>query len=178
MLFRSLGAERFPFLSPARRFSEPSVKSAVRRAVSGGFQGFLVLADGSFWFIKAAIFVFFRPWAEFLHLALTRDSEGGLLKLALAILAWNVRGLGNKETVRALRNSIQKFQPDIVFLSETKQQKRYLEKIRMKMKMEHSFYIEPNGIVGGLALWWSNDVQIKILKSGKHLIDAEISLVG
>ncbi|KAK8507257.1 hypothetical protein V6N12_008599 [Hibiscus sabdariffa] len=96
----------------------------------------------------------------------------------MAILAWNVRGLGNKETVRGLKNAIQKFQPEMAFLSETKQQKRYLEKIRMKMKMEQYFYIEPNGIAGGLALWWFKNAKINILKYGKNFIDAEISVDG
>ncbi|KAK9032251.1 hypothetical protein V6N11_056525 [Hibiscus sabdariffa] len=31
---------------------------------------------------------------------------------------------------------------------------RYLEKIKMKMKLEHSFYVEPIGLAGGLSLWW------------------------
>ncbi|KAK8996479.1 hypothetical protein V6N11_081751 [Hibiscus sabdariffa] len=93
----------------------------------------------------------------------------------MAILAWNVRGLGNRETVRALMNSIRKSQSDIVFLSETKQKRRYLEKIKMKMKLEHSFYVEPIGLAGGLALWWSKDFQIKILGHGKYFIDAEVS---
>ncbi|KAK8982944.1 hypothetical protein V6N11_054929 [Hibiscus sabdariffa] len=96
----------------------------------------------------------------------------------MAILAWNVRGLGNKETIRALKNSIDKFKPDIVFLSETKQKKRYLEKIKMKMKLVHSYYVEPSGLVGGLSLWWSKDTQITILKDGKHFIDAKISVNG
>ncbi|KAK9042566.1 hypothetical protein V6N11_017635 [Hibiscus sabdariffa] len=96
----------------------------------------------------------------------------------MAILAWNVRGLGNKDTNRALRKSIQKFQPDIILLSETKQKKGFLEKVKTKMKMAYSFYVEPCGIVGGLALWWSNDTQITILRSGKHFIDAKISIKG
>ncbi|KAK9045242.1 hypothetical protein V6N11_059129 [Hibiscus sabdariffa] len=96
----------------------------------------------------------------------------------MAILAWNVRGLGNKETVRVLKNSIQKFQHDIVFLSGLKQPKKYLEKIKMKMKMEHSFYIDPIGTAGGLALWWSKDTQIKVLKHGRYFIDAKISVNG
>ncbi|KAK9002060.1 hypothetical protein V6N11_024749 [Hibiscus sabdariffa] len=96
----------------------------------------------------------------------------------MVVLAWNVRGLGNRESVRALRNSIRKSQSDIVFLSEPKQKMRYLEKIKMKMKLEHSFYVEPIGLAGGLALWCSKDIQIKILGYGKHFIDAEISVKG
>ncbi|KAL4379969.1 hypothetical protein GQ457_02G015520 [Hibiscus cannabinus] len=96
----------------------------------------------------------------------------------MAVLAWNVRGLGNKESVRGLMNAIRKSEPDIVFISETKQKIRYLEKIKMKMKLVHSFYVEPIGRAGGLALWWSKEVQVKILGHGKFFIDAEISGKG
>ncbi|KAK8510022.1 hypothetical protein V6N11_029025 [Hibiscus sabdariffa] len=67
---------------------------------------------------------------------------------------------------------------DIMFLSETKQQKRFLEKIKMKMKLENSFYVESIGLAGGLSLWWTKDTQIKILKYGKNFIDTEISSKG
>ncbi|KAL4334878.1 hypothetical protein GQ457_07G013060 [Hibiscus cannabinus] len=93
----------------------------------------------------------------------------------MTILAWNVRGLGNSDTIRALRNSVPKFQPNIVFLSETK---RYLEKIRMKMKFSHCYYEEPHGLAGGLSLWWSNDTLVTILRSGRHFIDARVSVNG
>ncbi|KAL4313206.1 hypothetical protein GQ457_01G023540 [Hibiscus cannabinus] len=92
----------------------------------------------------------------------------------MVILAWNVRGLGNRETTQALRNSIQKFQPYIVFLSETKQQRKYLEKTKVKMKLTYSYYVESDGLAGGLSLWWSKETQITILRSGKHFIDAKI----
>ncbi|KAK8515965.1 hypothetical protein V6N12_066803 [Hibiscus sabdariffa] len=96
----------------------------------------------------------------------------------MVILAWNIRGLGNIETTQALRNSIQKFQPDIVFLSETKQQRKYLEKTKVKMKLTYSYYVESDGLVGGLSLWWSKETQITILRSGKHFIDAKIFING
>ncbi|KAK8980445.1 hypothetical protein V6N11_029006 [Hibiscus sabdariffa] len=82
----------------------------------------------------------------------------------MAMLAWNVRGLGNKETVRALKNTIFKNKAEIIFLSETKQKKRYMEKIHTKMKIENAFYVEPDGIAGGLALWWSNNVKLSVLR--------------
>ncbi|KAK8554232.1 hypothetical protein V6N12_031201 [Hibiscus sabdariffa] len=53
-----------------------------------------------------------------------------------------------------------------------------MEKIKMKMKLEQSFYAESIGLAGGLSLWWSNDVQIKILGHGRHFIDTEISAKG
>ncbi|KAL4367070.1 hypothetical protein GQ457_05G028990 [Hibiscus cannabinus] len=63
----------------------------------------------------------------------------------MPMLAWNARGLGNKDTVRALKNLCFKYKNDIVFLSETKQKKSYLEKIRMRVKMDNA-YVEPIGI--------------------------------
>ncbi|KAK9047151.1 hypothetical protein V6N11_053006 [Hibiscus sabdariffa] len=96
----------------------------------------------------------------------------------MALLPWNIRGLGNKDTVQALKNVCFKYKSQIVFLSETKQKKRYPEKIRMKMKMENTFYVEPDGIVGGLALWWSSDVKLSVLQYDKNFIDILISVNG
>ncbi|KAK8565408.1 hypothetical protein V6N12_058971 [Hibiscus sabdariffa] len=48
----------------------------------------------------------------------------------------------------------------------------------MKMKLEHSFYVEPTGLAKGLLLWWTKDTQIKILQYGKHFIDTLISSKG
>ncbi|KAK8499712.1 hypothetical protein V6N12_041616 [Hibiscus sabdariffa] len=96
----------------------------------------------------------------------------------MALLAWNVRGLGNKDTVRALKNICFKYKNDIVFLSETKQKKRYLEKIRMKMKMDNAFYVEPEGIAGGLALWWNQGTNLSVLHFDKNFIDTTISING
>ncbi|KAL4347364.1 hypothetical protein GQ457_17G006780 [Hibiscus cannabinus] len=41
----------------------------------------------------------------------------------MALVAWNVRGLGKKDIVRALKNVCFKYKNDIVFLSETKQKR-------------------------------------------------------
>ncbi|KAK8580403.1 hypothetical protein V6N12_070680 [Hibiscus sabdariffa] len=94
----------------------------------------------------------------------------------MSILSWNIRGLWKKESAKALRNAGVKFKPSIIFLSETKKKKRYLENIKMKMKMDNSFYVEPIGLAGGLALWWSNEVNMRVLNSGKNFIDTKISL--
>ncbi|KAK9036183.1 hypothetical protein V6N11_078192 [Hibiscus sabdariffa] len=97
---------------------------------------------------------------------------------SMAMVAWNVRGLGNKDTVRALKNVVFKHRAEIIFLSETKQKKRYIEKIRMKMKVDNAFYVEPEGIAGGLALWWSNEVKLSVLHYDRNFIDAKISING
>ncbi|KAK8507800.1 hypothetical protein V6N11_045982 [Hibiscus sabdariffa] len=75
----------------------------------------------------------------------------------MALMAWNVRGLGNKQTVGALKNASFKFHPSIIFLSETKRKRGYLEKIKRKLKYDNSFYVDLIGRAGGLALWWTSN---------------------
>ncbi|KAK9006996.1 hypothetical protein V6N11_019324 [Hibiscus sabdariffa] len=48
----------------------------------------------------------------------------------------------------------------------------------MKMKFENAFYVEPDGIAGGLALWWSNNVKLSILHYDKNFIDTKTSING
>ncbi|KAK8599817.1 hypothetical protein V6N12_049689 [Hibiscus sabdariffa] len=48
----------------------------------------------------------------------------------------------------------------------------------MKMKKENTFYVEPEGIAGGLALWWSQEVKLKVLHYDKNFIDTGISING
>ncbi|KAK8973453.1 hypothetical protein V6N11_064696 [Hibiscus sabdariffa] len=109
----------------------------------------------------------------------TLDVSASLSRwLHMALVAWNVQGLGNNDTVRALKNLNLKYQPAIIFLSETKQRKRYLERVRRKIKMSNSFYVEPEGAAGGLALWWCDDARIIILHSNKNIIDTKISIKG
>ncbi|KAK8571537.1 hypothetical protein V6N12_027622 [Hibiscus sabdariffa] len=96
----------------------------------------------------------------------------------MALLAWNVRGMGNRDIVRALKNMCFKHKNDIVFLSETKQKKRYLEKIRMRMKMDNAFYVDPIGMASGLALWWNSEAKVTVLHHDKNFIDTLISING
>ncbi|KAK8526270.1 hypothetical protein V6N12_020748 [Hibiscus sabdariffa] len=96
----------------------------------------------------------------------------------MALLAWNVRGLGNRDTVPALKNLCFKHKTGIIFLSEMKQKKRYLEKVRMKMKMDNEFYVEPTGLAGGLALWWNSEIKLSVLQYDKNFIDTIISING
>lgn len=47
-----------------------------------------------------------------------------LCVINMRILAWNVQGLGSKHTRQHLRECIHQYNPDIIFLSETKQQNK------------------------------------------------------
>ncbi|KAK8584309.1 hypothetical protein V6N12_068554 [Hibiscus sabdariffa] len=93
----------------------------------------------------------------------------------MAIVSWNVRSLEKSETIRTLKFLIDKHRLSI-FLSETKQQGKYLERKRVWFKFANSHYVHPCGIGGGLALWWNEETDLTILSSHKHLIDTKISI--
>ncbi|KAL4332119.1 hypothetical protein GQ457_07G022500 [Hibiscus cannabinus] len=94
----------------------------------------------------------------------------------MAIVSWNVRGLGQSDTIKTLKFLIDKHRPCVIFLSETKQKKKFLERKRIRFKFSSSFYVEPYGLGGGLALWWNEDADISVLSSCKNLIDTHIAI--
>ncbi|GMI86499.1 hypothetical protein HRI_002319200 [Hibiscus trionum] len=96
----------------------------------------------------------------------------------MSILSWNIRGLSKSEKVRALKDSLFKFKLGIVFLSETKKKSSYLEKLRTKSIFSGSYYVDPRGLTSGLALWWTEDINMTILKESQNFIDTQISLKG
>ncbi|KAK8557911.1 hypothetical protein V6N12_010134 [Hibiscus sabdariffa] len=101
-----------------------------------------------------------------------------LTSLSMALLSWNVCGLGNEETVRALKNAAFKSNPSIIFLSETKQKKKNIyEEDKNKNEIQQCL-LEPEGIAGGLALWWMDDTRVTILNSCRNFIDVNISMYG
>ncbi|KAK8546726.1 hypothetical protein V6N12_027496 [Hibiscus sabdariffa] len=48
--------------------------------------------------------------------------------------------------------------------------------MRRKLLFTNCFYIEPNGIAGGLALWWKDEANVSILSTSKNVIDSKITL--
>ncbi|CAB4264214.1 unnamed protein product [Prunus armeniaca] len=46
--------------------------------------------------------------------------------------------------------------------------------IRQKLGYRNSFNFDPDGIAGGLSLWWNDDLDIQILSSSKNVIDTAI----
>ena len=63
-------------------------------------------------------------------------------------LGWNCRGLGNFRTVRVLGDLVQRWDPKIVFLLETKIKKKAMEKINFI----NGLIVPRKGKGGGLAM--------------------------
>ncbi|KAK8973869.1 hypothetical protein V6N11_013026 [Hibiscus sabdariffa] len=48
----------------------------------------------------------------------------------------------------------------------------------MKMKFSNAFYVDPKGIVRGLAFWWTGETKIEVLLSQKNIIGTKLSIHG
>ncbi|CAN0847756.1 hypothetical protein LINGRAHAP2_LOCUS5149 [Linum grandiflorum] len=80
------------------------------------------------------------------------------------IISWNCRGRGQSSIIHQLQELLYKHCPSIVLLIETKQHRNAMEKVRRKMKFSNAAYVDLIQLSGGLALWWTHDTNIVILK--------------
>ena len=87
-------------------------------------------------------------------------------------LGWNCRGLGNLRTVRVLGELVQRWNPNIIFLFETKINKRAMEKIMEKINFVNGLIVPRKGRGGGLALLWKREVDLEIMGYSRNHIDA------
>ena len=67
-------------------------------------------------------------------------------------LCWNCRGFGNPRTVHALGDYVRRWNPKLVFLSETKLKIRRMEKVKFKLGFPNGLIVASNGRSGDLAL--------------------------
>ncbi|KAJ4825970.1 hypothetical protein Tsubulata_007732 [Turnera subulata] len=95
---------------------------------------------------------------------------------SMTILVWNCQGIGRPLTVRALNWLVTKHRPSLIFVMECKQTRQRLEKIRRQLRYDQAEYVERVGLSGGLALWWRNDWNVRVLSSNfnyLHLLVTE-----
>ncbi|CAB4313390.1 unnamed protein product [Prunus armeniaca] len=90
----------------------------------------------------------------------------------MTILCWNVQGLGNPRTFRALRFLLRDKKPRIIFLSKTKKLVRQMECVQRQLGMMGCFSVGREGRAGGLAFLWQHGVEVSILSSSPGHIDA------
>ena len=70
---------------------------------------------------------------------------------------------------------MQRWNPTIVFLVETKLNKKEVKKRRRSMSHLNCLFVLSNGQSGGLAMIWKKDVNLDIVTYGPHHIDAIVT---
>ena len=94
---------------------------------------------------------------------------------AMNSLCWNYRGIGNPRTVFALHDYVRRWNPKLVFLSETKINSRHVEIVKYRLGFSNGLIVPNRGRRGGLALLWSRDTNLEIKSFSDHHIDAVIT---
>ncbi|XP_020873965.1 uncharacterized protein LOC110226467 isoform X2 [Arabidopsis lyrata subsp. lyrata] len=81
----------------------------------------------------------------------------------MRILHWNCQGLRNPLTIPYLKDINRKFKIDIMFLVETKNKDNYVQNLGVDLHFDHQILVSPDGLSGGLAIFWRNIVACELL---------------
>ncbi|XP_024171719.1 uncharacterized protein LOC112177688 [Rosa chinensis] len=91
------------------------------------------------------------------------------------VLAWNCRGIGNDSAVQALKQLITQHRPSFIFLSETKvSDPDYMRTLRLELGYLNCEAVFSRGQSGGLALFWSDGIDVRFQSKSHHHIDVEV----
>ncbi|KAL9419818.1 hypothetical protein AB3S75_037560 [Citrus x aurantiifolia] len=89
----------------------------------------------------------------------------------MKLISWNVRGLRNYRTFREIKRILRELKPEIVFLCETKLSEQFMKRKASELNFQNCFAVSSSGKRGGLAMMWSENVNLEIKSYSKHHID-------
>ena len=90
----------------------------------------------------------------------------------MSLLSWNCRGLRNLRSVKTLEKVVNKEEPIIVFLMETKSNRDWMNKVKDKCNMKQGLIVPSEGKSGGLALLWKEEIKVEVQLYSQSHVDA------
>jgi hypothetical protein len=76
--------------------------------------------------------------------------------------------------VGELRDLCRSYNPEVVFLCETKKKDKDMEKLKWSLGFSHGVAVSSVGRSGGLAFWWREGVEVSVRPWSQYFIDAKI----
>ncbi|GMI97858.1 hypothetical protein HRI_003455100 [Hibiscus trionum] len=92
----------------------------------------------------------------------------------MKLLSWNVRGLGQPQTVGRLNQKLRDENPCIFFLIETKLTAGRMAKVRKRCGFPNGIDVDAVGRSGGLSMGWKNSCDITLRSYSVRHIDVVI----
>ena len=77
--------------------------------------------------------------------------------------------MGSKWTISYLSEIRYKHKPDFLFLAETKQEPEFVQKFQALFGYDNLVTVDPLGRSGGLALFYNNEHQVRVLYSSNRI---------
>ena len=91
-------------------------------------------------------------------------------------LAWNCRGVANDPTVRDLVGLVRAANAKLIFLCETHQKANKVCRLRGRLGLGGFAGCDSQGLSGGLALFWCDQIHVEIKEIKERYINAYIRL--
>jgi hypothetical protein len=98
----------------------------------------------------------------------------------MSLVAWNCRDLGRSSVIPDLKYLIWRFNPDLLFLSETLVHRNKIEVFRYILGYDSCFSVDCTGRSGGLAIFWRSSLNCNLINYSNNHITIEIidSILG
>ncbi|XP_071940395.1 uncharacterized protein [Coffea arabica] len=92
----------------------------------------------------------------------------------MRVQMWNCQGVGSLLTIPQLREVNNLFSPSMVFLSETKNRTKYMEKVKNNLRFDEMAVVEAMNKASGMALLWKQEVKIIEVLMTAFTIEAHV----
>lgn len=84
--------------------------------------------------------------------------------------------MGSHWTFDAMCDVIHTNKPQLVFFSETKITGQHAKNLRLKLRFDSCVVASPEGLSGGLFMFWNRDIDVTLLSYNKYHIDMAIKI--
>ncbi|KAL1194356.1 hypothetical protein V5N11_017825 [Cardamine amara subsp. amara] len=92
----------------------------------------------------------------------------------MSLMSWNCQGLGSDLTIQILREMRREHFPDFMILMKTKNSSHHVEGMQRSLGYDMSHIVDPEGMSGGLALFWKAAYKVDVLHSDKRIIKVNL----